>query len=329
MFVTVLLSALNAEATISEAIASILSQTHKDFELILIDDGSTDRTLMIMQRFGLNDPRVRVVSHPNMGMGASLNAGLSMARAHWVARMDADDVMIPDRLERQLSFVRDNCGVTVASSLVYHIDDDGRLLGSSVSDLKTAADLARYVRNNETIGFHHPAVIMRRDVVLEIGGYRPQFWPADDIDLWTRIAEKGHLLLVQQEYLLKYRIHSRSVSIANAVFARRQLRWVKQCAASRRQGIPEPSHQEFLHIEANHPLWRRWNRRKKEAAKVCYKTAVQRYASRRYMSAALPFVNACLLQPSYSLRQLYGKLLCFKLRRWRDRVTSWAVADES
>ena len=207
MFVTVLLSALNAEDTISEAIASVLSQTHKDFELILIDDGSTDRTLEIMQRFGLNDPRIRVVSHPNMGMGASLNAGLSMARARWVARMDADDVMIPNRLKRQLSFLRDNCGVTVASSLVYHIDDDGRLLGSSVSDLKTAADLARYVRNNETVGFHHPAVIMRRDVVLEIGGYRPQFWPADDIDLWTRIAEKGHLLLVQQEYLLKWGIH--------------------------------------------------------------------------------------------------------------------------
>lgn len=313
MFVSVLLSAFNAEKTIAEAIESILSQTHRDFELLLINDGSTDGTLLIMQKFADQDHRIKIISHQNMGMGASLNQALHLANAEWVVKMDADDIMLPQRLERQIAFIKKHPDIVVASCLVYYVDEYGRVIGKNSSDLRTREDLIRYLKSNELIGFHHSGVIMKKEVIISVGGYRPRFWPADDIDLWNRVAERGYLILVQPEYLVKYRIHASSISVSNVRMARLKLRWVRECMICRRTGLPEPSLEEFLRIERNRPWWIRLNHWRKDLAKVFYKRAVCYFSKHQYHRIIAPFIGSLLLQPSYTAKQVLSKFIAFAL----------------
>ena len=307
MLVSVLLPAYNAEKTIAATIESVLSQTHQSFELLVIDDGSTDDTNALIEGFAKRDNRIRVISHANWGMGASLNHAMSMAGSDWIVRMDADDIMTPSRLERQISFVGEHPGLAVASCLVYYIDGNSRIIGINSSNLKTRSDFEHCVRSGELIGFHHPGVIMDRAVVMSVGGYRPQFWPADDLDLWNRIAERGHLILVQQAYLLKYRIHSASISISRARMARLKVRWAKACMMGRRAGLPEPSFDEFQRIENERPLWARINRERKDMAKVLYKRAVHSFSRRHYFRSIMPLAGSILLQPTYGINQISTK----------------------
>ena len=140
MFLSVLLPAYNAEKHLAEALSSVLTQTHRNFELLILNDGSTDRTLEIAEQFRARDSRIQVITHGNMGMGAALNQGLRFAAADWIVRLDADDVMLPNRLERQIAFIESYPRLAVAGSLVYYIADDGRVLGAATSPL---ADPAR------------------------------------------------------------------------------------------------------------------------------------------------------------------------------------------
>lgn len=311
MVVSVLIPGFNAESTIAETLESVLCQTYSNFELILINDGSTDRTPEIMASYSQKDSRVQLISHKKMGMGASLNAAIPLARGEWIVRMDADDVMMPNRIERQLAFVPEHPDIAVASSLVYYINDNGRIIGKSYSNLRTREHFQEYLDRSETIGFNHPAVILKKSVFLKVGGFRPQFWPADDLDLWNRIAEQGHLILVQQEYLLKYRIHASSVSISHARKATLMTAWMKQCMIHRRGGLPEPSLGEFLDTERAHPMWVRLNRRRKEFAKILYKAAVYSYSKRQHLKAVTIMLACLLLQPSYCVKQVLHKSLLF------------------
>ena len=307
MIVSVLMQAYNAERYIAEAIESVLNQTYKNFELIVINDGSTDNTLDIIEEFARQDERIKVVSHPNMGMGASLNKGIAIAKNEWIIRMDADDVMLPHRIERQVAFVSENPDIAVAGCLVYYIDELGKIIGKSASDLKTRRDFKRYLDSNELIGVSHPGVIMRKSVVQEVGGYRPQYWPADDIDLWNRVAERGYLILVQQEYLLKYRIHGSSVSVYDSMRARQMVRWIKENMIRRRSGQAELSLEEFRQLYEQRPLLHRMNQERKDLAKVFYKRAVFSYSKRQFIDVFLNAFVVLLLQPSYVINQARHK----------------------
>lgn len=214
-------------------------------------------------------------------------------------------------LREQVAFVSDNPEVAVASCLVYYIDGSGRVIGKSKSDLKTKVDFQRYVCSNELIGLHHNAVIMKRKEVLEAGGYRPEFWPANDTDLWNRIAERGHLVLVQQEYLMKYRIHGSSVSVSGAKMARSKVRWLKDCLVKRRAGTTELSFEEFKEIEKRVPWWERLNHQRKDSAKVFYKRSVFFFSERQYLTSVVSIAVALLLQPSHVVKKIMGRSLIF------------------
>lgn len=314
MFLSVIVPAFNAEKHLGEAISSVLSQTHPDFELLILNDGSTDRTLEIAERFRACDSRIRVISHGNLGMGAALNQALHFAKSDWIVRLDSDDVMLPQRLERQIAFVAEYPDICVAGSLVYYIGEQGQVLGAATSDLATPRDFGRYEREGRAIGLHHPSVLMRKDAVLAVGGYRPEFWPADDFDLWARIAERGGLILVQQEYLVNYRIHGASVSIAAAAKAGCHVRWAKECALRRRRGQAELSYEQFREIELGRPLHSRLNRHRMDLAKVLFKQALYDYSLRRWVRAVGVLAAAALLRPGFVLPRLYSRFLA---PRWR------------
>ncbi|MBA2454660.1 MAG: glycosyltransferase family 2 protein [Chloroflexia bacterium] len=309
MNLSILLPAYNSERWLEDALDSVLQQSHTTFELLAIDDGSTDATAQILERYAAKDPRIRVLSHPNWGMGASLNHALAEAQYDWIVRMDADDVMLPDRLERQVAFVTENPDVMVASCLVRYIDANGQIVGSYTSDITTREVFQRHLRENRIIGFHHPGVIMKKDVVLAVGGYRPQYWSADDLDLWNRISERGHLMLVQPEYLMKYRVHGSSVSHQAARDQHMKVRWVEHSMLRRRAGKSEYSLEEFQAEErSGHPV-QRFNLRRKDTGKILYKAATLHYSSGRKLKTVLILAGAIACFPSYCLLELNKKFL--------------------
>ena len=118
--------AYNAGRYVAEAVESILAQTYTDFEFLIIDDGSTDRTLKVLKQYAARDPRIHLVSRPNRGLVATLNEGLALARAEFIARMDADDIALPHRFERQIAYMREHPDIICVGSAVMTMDQAGR-----------------------------------------------------------------------------------------------------------------------------------------------------------------------------------------------------------
>lgn len=305
--VSILMPAHNAQRYVAEAVRSVLAQTYAHFELLAIDDGSTDRTGEILRSFAEQDVRVKVIAHENRGMGRALNGAMERARGEWLFRMDADDVMLPHRIERQLAFLAENPDLVVASSLVQYIDQNGAPLGRSKCEYTSREKMAQGIREGWVVGFHHPAVAMKKSVIQEIGGYREQFWPADDLDLWNRVAQKHGGLLVQPEYLLEYRIHGSSVSVAKSKLATQKIEWVGACLQARRTSQPEPTWEAFLAARQSLPWPHRLNHHRRDWARMLYKSAAMHFSCRSYAWFASTLAAAACLEPSYVLPRVIAR----------------------
>jgi len=207
--VTVLLPAYNSAAHLGEAIHSVLAQTHRDLELLVIDDGSTDATPQLMAT--ITDPRVRYIRHErNRGLVAVLNEGLELARGAYVARMDGDDVMRPRRLAEQVRTLNEDPGVAVVAGTVDLIDADGRSAGVWATDRSTLTEAGIRRMMPRTNCIAHPSVMIRRSA---LGGlrYNPAQPGAEDWDLWLRMLARGARIVKIDTPLLDYRIHPASV----------------------------------------------------------------------------------------------------------------------
>ena len=233
MLVSIILPIYNAERFIEKAIASVLSQSYCNFELIAIDDGSTDSSLQILERLAENDKRVKVISRDNHGLIHTLNHGIELAKGSLVARMDADDICEPHRIEAQVNFMADNPNVVCVGGQINLIDICGREIMQMIMPLDhEAIDAANY--SGVSHGIVHPTALMRLSALRMIGGYSSLFRHAEDIDLWLRLGEVGRLANLPI-LLLKYRQHIESVGYKHR-FEQRYSQWKAVKAAARRRG---------------------------------------------------------------------------------------------
>ena len=207
--ISVVMPVYNAQRYVAEAIESILGQTFRDFEFLIIDDGSTDGSLAILERYAAQDSRIRLWSGPNEGYVPRLNEMLHQARGDLIGRMDADDVSFPDRFARQVEFLRSHPEVDVVGGARENIDSKGRFL--FVSREAEDHDGIQSQLLNGICPISHPSVLMRRKAVLAVGGYRAEMMPAEDADLWLRMGERGRLANLA-DVVLRYREHDLSVS---------------------------------------------------------------------------------------------------------------------
>ncbi|MBN1430151.1 MAG: glycosyltransferase [Anaerolineae bacterium] len=184
--ISVIMPVYNGERFLSEAIESILNQSFTDFELIIVDDASTDRTPEILSHYQQSDSRLHAVRQQvNQGVTAALNRACALAQGCFIARMDADDVSMPDRFERQLTFMEQHPQVGVLGSWIQCIDQEGR-----------PKQIVRYPVKSGQIKwallfyspFAHPTVIMRRDVLKQVCFYNPKIVRSQDYDLWLRLS---------------------------------------------------------------------------------------------------------------------------------------------
>lgn len=216
--ISVLMSVFNGDKWLEKSIPSILNQSFQDFEFIIVNDGSTDNSLAIIESWKAKDSRIVLFNKINTGLTDSLNYGLKMARGEWVARQDADDVAYFDRLQQQFDYVTNTSGIILLGAgfkLIDEVGEKGRNYHLPTRDF----DLVKYLISGKRF-FPHSSAFYKTDVVRKLGGYRCRFKRSQDRDLWLRLVAKGGISCVNKP-LVYIRKHSEQVSHED--LGRRQL----------------------------------------------------------------------------------------------------------
>ncbi|MFT3789240.1 MAG: glycosyltransferase family 2 protein [Tepidisphaeraceae bacterium] len=235
--VSMIVSVYNNAPFVKHAVESILMQTFADWELIVIDDGSTDGTGEILQRFADSDCRIRLTRRANKGRTVSLNEAIDLARGEFLARFDFDDLSLPERFEKQVAFLRANPDVVAIGSQIERIDPYGVLLDTPKHHLDHDG-ITHDLLAGSGWAIVHPVVMMRRDAVEKVGRYNPHFNDVEDLELFLRLGEVGRLANLP-DVLLKYRQHPASVN-ATRFELQRKLANEARTQASARRRIPVP-----------------------------------------------------------------------------------------
>lgn len=201
--VSVILPFYGYSKYLSESIDSVLNQTLKDIEVIAVEDAKDGRfeNEATLEKYK-HDPRIRYLKNKiREGLSGSLNKGMSSARADYIARQDADDISLPDRLSLQYNFLKESDGVVVGINMII-IDDDGEVTGSRKYP-ETIKGKAMLLRNLVA----DPAVMFDKKTILSLGGYDPKMRNGEAYDLWLRLLDKGYKIYNLPNYLIKYRYH--------------------------------------------------------------------------------------------------------------------------
>jgi glycosyltransferase involved in cell wall biosynthesis len=301
--VTVLMPVFNRERFVDEAIQSVIGQDFEDFELLIVDDGSTDRTPEILRSWAGRDPRIVVITLPeNLGIPSALNQGLEHARAPYVARLDSDDIMMPRRLAAQAAVLDDDPEVVLVSSAYEMMDSEGRYLGTWPGDEPHEA--VTYLLNFYNIVGGGGQVMFRRSEVLEEGGYAREYPSSEDYDLWVRLLRRGRILTLPL-IGMKQRHHN-ARSLVQYVTIKRA-NWTAIMGQSLTRYLGRPIRQE--EIDALITVWRHdrksgmaatadrtmreaFARFRSEHADRKLRTCVRRRTARQWMEGAQVFANA-------------------------------------
>ena len=211
--ITVLMPVYNSERYVAMAVKSILDQTFRDFEFLIVNDGSTDNSMDIIREF--DDPRIRVIDTENRGVAAALRLGVEKATGDYIARMDADDESLPNRLEIEKRCLDENPGIAVVHGSVEYIDSEGQPVFLD-RDEGHSNIITKWLLNWKNVPIHS-TVMMRASILKEHAlNYRIEMNRAEDFDLWNRIARVGDFMYLP-DILIRYRIHSENVSNSSPI----------------------------------------------------------------------------------------------------------------
>lgn len=244
--VSVVMSVFNTGNYLKESIESILNQTFKDFEFIIINDGSTDRSLEIIKSY--NDDRIILINQENTGLAAALNNGIAIAKSDYIARMDADDISLPNRLKLQYEFMENHPECVAVGSNAELIDEDNNFVCNSSQLFNFAVIKKRMIdsiKNDTTpfTPFFHSSVIFRKNTFILAGKYPVFMKRAQDVFLFHKMLNYGELLNLKEK-LIKYRI----VSTANSLRGRKDVKYFSIIIKKAIVGI-ELSSEEIAYIE--------------------------------------------------------------------------------
>lgn len=231
--VSVVMPMLNAEAYLIQAIASIQAQTLTDWELLIWDDGSIDASIDIAKHYSALDTRIKLLGTGKKGLPRALNYLIASAAASFIARMDADDISLPQRLHIQHDFLERHPHIGVIGSHAITIDNNGNELGRWIVGLHHAQIDDDHI-NGYRVQIIHPAAMIRLDTLKSVGGYNSES-PVEDIDLWLRVAEVSQLANIDL-FLINYRILVNSYSQSDP-FLRAQQFTSTALVARRRRGL--------------------------------------------------------------------------------------------
>ncbi|MEK6302306.1 MAG: glycosyltransferase [Acidobacteriota bacterium] len=287
--VSVVMSVYNGADHLRETLDSILAQEGVAFELIVVNDGSTDQSAKILDEYASRDERVRVFQQENQGLTKSLIRGCSEARGKYIARHDAGDVSLAGKLAKQLEIIANTPDAAFVSCGTRFVGPEGEYLYDVNRDPTSATERLLTLNLDEIQGpSSHPSAMFSRSLYESIGGYRSAFYFAQDLDLWIRLAERGRHV-VMPEVLYQASVNVASIS---GLYRKEQIQTAKailDCARRRRNGLSEgPALERAGEISP----------------------PAQRYNNRRARAQALYFIGVCLrdrknpMAPDYFKRAL-------------------------
>ena len=206
--ISVIMSVYNGEKYLREAMESILNQTSTDFEFIIVNDGSTDNSLEIIRSYG--DERIKIINNEeNIGLTKSLNKALKVARGEYIARQDADDVSLQNRFEEQVSYLENHPETALLGTNNYFIDENGKIVGKRIVLAKPS--MKDLFKENY---FNHGSVMVKKEVINQLGGYNELIRDSQDYELWLRIAKYYDVRNLTQ-ILYKFRSHDANIRFTN------------------------------------------------------------------------------------------------------------------
>lgn len=267
--ISVVMGVKNAESTIKKTVDSILNQEDESLELIIVNDGSTDGTDELLKELSRKDNRIRFLSRENKGLTVSLIEGCAVAEGEFLARHDANDLSLPGRLRAQANALRENINASFCSTYVRHVTKEG--IGALITGQN---------------GIIHGSVMMRRSAYQKVGGYRRQFYYAQDVDLWSRLREVGSHIEVPFIYY-EALLFPESISGTKGQEQKRFFELIEQASFARRDNREEKV----------------WLDKAEELSMRCRGSRVRTtsFADGAY------FIGSCLIEHNPSLAREYFK----------------------
>ena len=291
---TVVIPAFQAAAFLEPALVSAAAQTHRDIEILVVDDGSTDDTTSIAEAFARRDDRLRVLRQENRGVSAARNHGIAEATGEFLALLDSDDEWLPNKLERQLREFARGARIAAVGCLMEYVSSHGKALGVSG---ETSRGRQRDIAGAQFMPFAGSALLVPTALVREVGGFDESLSQAEDLDLLSKLARHGTVITVP-EVLGRYRIHAESASARDYFGQRTSMRYLGARMQAREQGNEldwDTFRQEFPTTPRD---------KLGDFVGYIYRTAGLRMADGRILSGAILLAFVSLLNPRYTLRRL-------------------------
>lgn len=255
--VSVVMPVKDAERFLDEALATARHQTVTDIEILVVLNGSTDASEAIAMTHSAEDARVKVEHCPNIGASQAMNWGVNLARAPWIARLDADDIWLPRKLEKQLELIDANPDIGAVATFGDIISEDGRVVARFSAGGPTSRDEFEQMRNESLIFLLSPSLMFSREISSELGGHQVSLGTAaEDVDFWNRIAD-NHLILSVPEVLVHYRVHTGSASSLRYFTQALNTRMIEYNMKRRRNGENELGIGDYKKVESSWSLRRK------------------------------------------------------------------------
>lgn len=288
--ISVVIPIYNGSEFLAATLESVLNQTLRDFEVICIDDGSTDQSAEVVSSF--QDSRIRLLRQQNQGLCATVNRGISEAQTPFVARNDQDDLSDPTRLERQLAILEGNPEI---GCLFTHYRKVGRKKVWSNADKQASTGNVRQFRGLVDGCQLASTIFARTELLRDVGGFRQEYYPADDWDLQLRLVETGRAYILE-EPLVTYRFHLGANTYPLFAVMQSKGRWAEDSHRRRLEGQAERSFGEFQHSMAG-SRGEQITRARTEFAKLQLRLAGQHYLDGEYVRATLRGFSSLLVDP--------------------------------
>ena len=295
---TIAMNVYNGMPYLAEAVESILAQTYTDFELLIVNDGSTDGSSDYLAT--LSDPRIRIIDQENQGCSAASNVAIQQCNTPYLARMDADDVAHPERMELQLAFLEQHPEVGLLGAQTACMGD--RSAGRSIMLPLSHEEIWKSLNQ----GFHamaHPTLMMRTELIRRIGGYWSYRLADDDVDVMLRMGEIAQLAN-HDATLLQYRVRQDSISGVDVEGMRFSCKFAIALAERRRLQLPAITPEEFSELRRSRP----WIQKVSEAieiyARTQYRLAVEEMYGNNALKGRVRLVWAALCSPQLTIQRL-------------------------
>lgn len=307
MLFSVVIPSYNSELYLRDAIESVLRQDYTCFELIVVDDGSTDASRSLATDLTKYQSFSRVILQENGGVAKAMNRGIEAARGEWIVVMHSDDIMFPTRLStlaRSIADADEKIGIVTAN--VELIGERGDRLGAAGPDLPSNPFFLDAQNDDSVIGgLYHTA--LRKKVLEEVGGYAPDCRVNEDVELYNKILELGYGVLALPEVLMKYRIHSGAASDAKARELMVHWRFLKSQIRRRRAGEDVPTWDDFQRQRVERPWFIKLDEWRKDTAKIYYRRAAGALSGRQWVAVIIASAISLILQPRYILARWWDR----------------------